>query len=172
MVKLSRFPLYMMSNSPCTVNKHDENMTIPIILPYQSLTVLRTRYYGCQQGKSVLEDCPVSKWSKDVKADLKYLSSRQALADLANFHAFATQKYGLSPQTKWISWGGSYPGMLAAWVRLKFPHLIHAAVSSSSPVRAKVEMTEVSCATTRLDVGILFVLCIHHLICPQHEAEA
>ena len=51
-------------------------------------------------------------------------------------------KYNIPDGTKWISWGGSYPGMLAAWVRLKFPNLIHAAVSSSAPVRAKVEMTE------------------------------
>jgi len=89
-----------------------------------------------------LVDCPVARWTRDRNADLKYLSSHQALSDLANFHAFMSYKYSLSPANKWISWGGSYPGMLAAWVRLRFPHLIHAAVSSSAPVRAKEEMTE------------------------------
>ena len=30
--------------------------------------------------------------------------------------------------------------MLAAWARLKYPHLIHASVASSAPVRAELEM--------------------------------
>ena len=100
------------------------------------------RYYGCNGPAGAMKDCPLQRWTSDVNADLHFLSSHQALADLANFHAFDTAKYSLSPDAKWISWGGSYPGMLAAWVRLKFPNLIHAAVSSSAPVRAKVEMTE------------------------------
>jgi serine protease 16 len=37
---------------------------------------------------------------------------------------------------------GSYPGMLAGWLRLKFPHLLRAAVASSAPVRIVVEMRE------------------------------
>jgi thymus-specific serine protease len=116
------------------------------------------RYYGCHPGQQPQEqrgapaagghgagrlvDCPIPAFTDDADADLKYLSSKQALADLALFHAYATSQYKLAADAKWISWGGSYPGMLAAWVRLKFPHLIHAAVSSSAPVRAKVEMTE------------------------------
>ncbi len=67
---------------------------------------------------------------------LRLLSSRQALADLARFHSHATQRFGLLPATKWVTWGGSYPGMLAAWARLSYPHLFHAAVASSAPVGA------------------------------------
>ena len=38
----------------------------------------------------------------------------------------------------WIAFGGSYPGSMAAWLRLKFPHLISGSVSSSGPLEAKV----------------------------------
>lgn len=71
---------------------------------------------------------------------LQHLSSRQALADLAGFHAHVTEAFGLTAQNKWVSWGGSYPGMLAGWFRLRFPHLVHAAVASSAPVQAQLDM--------------------------------
>lgn len=92
------------------------------------------RYYGCHN----MSACPVTDLSE--KNALHFLSSRQALADLAQFHAFATKEYGLHPQNKWVSFGGSYPGMLAGWFRLKFPHLVHASVASSAPVEAVVDM--------------------------------
>ncbi len=48
---------------------------------------------------------------RDLSDDnLKYLSSEQALADLATFHEYFNNKYQISEQTKWISFGGSYSG--------------------------------------------------------------
>jgi len=94
---------------------------------------LEHRYYGCHNESA----CPVANLS--TPGALRYLSSRQALGDIASFVEHANQMYG-SSSNKWVTWGGSYPGMLAGWARLKFPHLIHASVSSSAPVRAELDM--------------------------------
>ncbi|TDH71681.1 hypothetical protein CCR75_004417 [Bremia lactucae] len=73
--------------------------------------------------------------------NLAYLSSEQALADLAHFHAFITEKYSLI-DTKWVAFGGSYPGNLAAWVKLKYPALFTGTVASSAPLHAKKNFYE------------------------------
>ena len=68
---------------------------------------------------------------------LAYLSSEQALSDLAYFVTKMKAKLQMK-KSRWIAFGGSYPGNLAAWARLKYPHLIHAAIASSAPVQAKL----------------------------------
>ena len=87
------------------------------------------RYYG--------ESQPVSDLST---ANLKWLTSRQALGDIAQFHDYIGKIYHLTDNNRWVAFGGSYPGMLAAWVRIKYPDLIFAAVSSSGPVEAWYNM--------------------------------
>jgi thymus-specific serine protease len=73
--------------------------------------------------------------------NLRFLSSRQALEDLARFHTFLTDKYGLE-NAKWVGFGGSYPGNLAAWVKLKYPALFAGTVASSAPLLAKTNFFE------------------------------
>ncbi len=41
------------------------------------------------------------------------------LADLAAFHANVSAEYKLTDHNTWICFGGSYPGSLSAWFRLK-----------------------------------------------------
>ncbi|XP_075228469.1 putative serine protease K12H4.7 [Lycorma delicatula] len=92
---------------------------------------LEHRYYGKSHP------------TPDVSTEnLKYLSSEQALADLAYFIQGMKAEYGLTNANKWIAFGGSYPGSLAAWLRFKYPHLVHAAVSSSGPLLAKADFSE------------------------------
>lgn len=80
--------------------------------------------------------------TKDLSVDnLQYLSSEQALADLAYFRANMTSELGLT-DTKWVSFGGSYSGSLSAWIRLKYPHLIDAAVATSAPVQSQLNFKE------------------------------
>uniref|UniRef100_A0A0A9XTD3 Putative serine protease K12H4.7 n=1 Tax=Lygus hesperus TaxID=30085 RepID=A0A0A9XTD3_LYGHE len=92
---------------------------------------LEHRFYG--ESKPT-EDSSVS--------NLRYLSSEQALADLAYFIEGMNEKYNLTSNNKWIVFGGSYAGSLAAWARLKYPHLIHAAVSTSGPLLAEANFKQ------------------------------
>uniref|UniRef100_A0A6P7GNB5 LOW QUALITY PROTEIN: thymus-specific serine protease-like n=1 Tax=Diabrotica virgifera virgifera TaxID=50390 RepID=A0A6P7GNB5_DIAVI len=74
--------------------------------------------------------------------NLVYLTSQQALRDLAFFIEAMNQKYNLTRDVKWIVFGGSYSGNLAAWLRLKYPHLVHGAMSASAPLLAKLDFPE------------------------------
>ncbi|XP_055844315.1 putative serine protease K12H4.7 [Episyrphus balteatus] len=92
---------------------------------------LEHRFYGASQ--------PTKNLSTE---NLQYLTSEQALADLANFVREMKVKYDLKDSQKWIAFGGSYPGSLAAWVREKYPELIHGSISSSGPLLAEVDFKE------------------------------
>lgn len=97
------------------------------------LVALEHRYYGAS----------VPATAERGAKRLRHLSSQQAIGDLAAFVPFCTEKFDLTPgKNKWVAFGGSYPGLVAGYARLKLPHLFHAAVSSSSPWRATVDMTE------------------------------
>ncbi|KAI8438856.1 hypothetical protein MSG28_011202 [Choristoneura fumiferana] len=88
------------------------------------------RYYG--------ESMPVV--MKDTSS-MKYLSSKQALADLAAL----IKTIKSAPEfksSKVVVIGGSYAGNLAAWMRVLYPDLVDAAVSSSGPVLAKKDFYE------------------------------
>ncbi|XP_024032462.1 lysosomal Pro-X carboxypeptidase-like, partial [Morus notabilis] len=64
---------------------------------------------------------------------LGYLSSTQALADYATL--IVDLKRNLSAaDSPVVVFGGSYGGMLAAWFRLKYPHVAIGALASSSPI--------------------------------------
>lgn len=92
---------------------------------------LEHRFYGASRPTPSLST-----------GNLGFLNSEQALADLANFIVLMNARYGLGNGNKWVAFGGSYPGSLAAWVRYKYPHLIHAAISSSGPLRAVADFKE------------------------------
>ncbi|KAK4778117.1 hypothetical protein SAY87_018304 [Trapa incisa] len=79
--------------------------------------------------------------------NLKYLSSKQALFDLAAFRQFyqdtINSKFNKSTgENPWFVFGISYSGALSAWFRLKFPHLTCGSLASSAVVQAVYEFPE------------------------------
>ncbi|RLU19036.1 hypothetical protein DMN91_009394 [Ooceraea biroi] len=74
--------------------------------------------------------------------NLGLLSSELALADVANFIEQINVGYKFPKGTKWIAFGGSYGGSLAAWMRVKYAHLVHGAVSSSGPLLLEIDFQE------------------------------
>ncbi len=58
------------------------------------------------------DSLPTEDWSDE---NMVYLSSEQALADVANFVQEMNGMYGLTGP--WVTFGGSYAGSLSAWAR-------------------------------------------------------
>ncbi|XP_022195098.2 putative serine protease K12H4.7 [Nilaparvata lugens] len=81
--------------------------------------------------------------TKDLSVEnLKYLTSEQALGDVANFIRSMKKEYKLTDANKVICFGGSYSGSLSAWMRLKYADMVHGSIASSAPVQAKVDYFE------------------------------
>ncbi|CEF63914.1 Lysosomal Pro-X carboxypeptidase [Strongyloides ratti] len=70
----------------------------------------------------------------DIK-NLGYLSSSQALGDFAVLIKFLKKdRLPNAIKSPVIAFGGSYGGMLASALRLKYPHLCEGAIASSAPI--------------------------------------
>eukprot|EP01132_Coremiostelium_polycephalum_P010769 gene10769-13186_t len=104
---------------------------IPVANETNSLVIaLELRFYG--------RSIPFKTLSPD---SLAYLNTDQIMEDIAYFQRTITKILSLNG-AKWIVMGCSYAGTLAAWYRLKYPHMVNAAIASSAPLRAEVRFTE------------------------------
>ncbi len=81
------------------------------------------RYFG--------ETMPFGDKSFDNE-NLRYLTVLQALADYAIF--LTDYKSANKIDVPVYAFGGSYGGMLASWMRMKYPHIIHGAIAASAPI--------------------------------------
>ncbi|KZV29914.1 lysosomal Pro-X carboxypeptidase [Dorcoceras hygrometricum] len=85
------------------------------------------RYYGASMPYGNREDAYKN------ASTLSLLTTEQAIADFAVL--ITELKRNLSAQAcPVVLFGGSYGGMLAAWMRLKYPHIAIGALASSAPV--------------------------------------
>ena len=136
-------PIFLMIGGEGTERAPSKHMFMGYLAEkHQAMMVsLEHRFYG--------ESFPTSDMSN---SNLKYLTSEQALADLAHFVQHLTSfsystKGGIvdssatpslllkaaTHSSKVVTFGGSYPGNLAAWFGLKYPQLIVGTVASSAP---------------------------------------
>ncbi|NBY19212.1 alpha/beta fold hydrolase [bacterium] len=94
-----------------------------------NLVAIEHRYYGKSHPFSQL-----------TTENLKYLTTEFALIDAASLQKHLMDSLGF--KGKWIVFGGSYAGSLAAYYRQKFPDLTVGALASSGPVKAKANFEE------------------------------
>ena len=92
------------------------------------------RYYGKTQPFG--SAAPSGASGGGNASTLRWLTLEQALADYATLiHTLKAQR-GAPASTKVIALGGSYGGMLAAWLRMHYPSAVDAALAASAPVLA------------------------------------
>ncbi|EGD74214.1 hypothetical protein PTSG_06225 [Salpingoeca rosetta] len=70
----------------------------------------------------------------------KYLTHDQAMADYAHL-LYHLKRDRNCESSKTIVFGGSYGGMLAAWLRMKYPQTFDGAIAASAPILAFPGMT-------------------------------
>jgi pimeloyl-ACP methyl ester carboxylesterase len=94
------------------------------------LFTLEHRYFG--------QSLPTKNYC--TRDSMRWLTTQQALADLANWIPAMKKKYNLGDSPV-ICFGGSYSGSLAAWFRLKYPDIATGCVASSAPLVAREDVS-------------------------------
>lgn len=109
----------------------DKSFMYTLARQHRALMVdVEHRFYG--------ESYPTTDMSTE---NLRFLTSQQALADLARIISFI-KKDLRTEDSQVITVGGSYPGNLAAWFRLKYPSITLGSIASSAPLTAKTNFYE------------------------------
>lgn len=88
------------------------------------------RFYG----KSMPYRIDPTHVTPDATKTLGYLSSEQALADYARLIFELKNTIYDAKYSPVIAIGGSYGGMLAAWMRMKYPNAVTGALAGSAPI--------------------------------------
>lgn len=104
---------------------------------HAKMVALEHRYYG--------ESLPLNSFSTE---SLRTLTTETSLKDLAYFQKQLTKQNNWTGT--WIAFGGSYPGSLSAYYRLKYPYLVAGALASSAPVMAKEDFFEYDTHVTQV----------------------
>ena len=94
--------------------------------------ILSATHYSYKKNLPVLQ--------RDMTTEnlVQLLTIDQALADLAFFISYYNRLRGLK-NARWVAFGASYGGSLAAWFRAKYPQLTVGAVASSATLSPLVD---------------------------------
>ncbi|GLJ47192.1 hypothetical protein SUGI_0996240 [Cryptomeria japonica] len=125
------------NNSPIfvwlgAVNDITYDLTVGILIDqaprFKALVVyIEHRYYGTSMPFGGEKEAYANASTKG------YFTSTQALADYATVIVDLKKKLK-AENCPVVVFGGSYGGMLAAWFRLKYPHITIGALASSAPI--------------------------------------
>ena len=115
--------IFFITKSQIAVN-YAKNLKAKMIL-------IEHRYYGKSRPTDQIRT-----------SDLRFLTSSQALADYAEFIQNYKKNHVETKEVAWIAIGGSYSAAIAAFLRLKYPHLVDAAVASSPSLVAVRSFSE------------------------------
>ncbi|KAK9841268.1 hypothetical protein WJX74_002844 [Apatococcus lobatus] len=80
------------------------------------------RYYGKSKP-----------FKENLRQHMEYLTADQAMADYAELMTELRAEFHAEDSAV-IGFGGSYGGMLAVWMRMKFPHILDGIVAGSAPI--------------------------------------
>ena len=84
------------------------------------------RYYG--------ETMPFGNSTYSKNANLRWLSSEQALSDFSVLVDSLKHNISGAQSSPVIAFGGSYGGMLTAWARMKYPGTFAGGIAASAPI--------------------------------------
>lgn len=123
-------PIFFYCGNEADVTLFYENsgfLTHHLASEYNALILFAEhRYFG--------ESMPFGNQSESFKKENNiYLTVEQALADYVEFLKWYVVQNNCQ-DSPIIAFGGSYGGMLAAWIRMKFPNVVTAAIASSAPI--------------------------------------
>ncbi|ESR37654.1 hypothetical protein CICLE_v100282721mg, partial [Citrus x clementina] len=120
--------VYIGEEAPLTFGVHGKGFIVDLASRFKAMLLyIEHRYYG--------DSMPFGSFGEAFRDanTLGFLSSTQALGDCAQL--ITDVKRNLSAENcPAIAIGGSYGGMLASWLRLKYPHIAIGALASSAPI--------------------------------------
>lgn len=122
--------IFFYTGNECEIELVAENTGFPFDIAPQfkaAVVFAEHRYYGDSMpfGNESFSD-----WKKT-----QYLTVDQALADFVENIKWLKENYlEGAKETPVITFGGSYGGMLASWMRIRYPNMVQGAIAGSAPV--------------------------------------
>lgn len=126
-------PIFIYTGNEADINIFVKNtgFLFDIAPVFNALVVfVEHRYYG--------QSLPFGNASFSSPEQLRYLTTTQVLKDFVYVIEELKRNYLKGMISKdtypFVAFGGSYGGMLAAWLRMKYPHAVIGAIASSAPI--------------------------------------